>query len=458
MRKFFIITAALMLVLTSFGFAQIHIGGNISGVLTDTTYIADDYLRVQSGDTLTIEPGATILFSGYYQLQIYGLLISAGTEEDTIYFQPQDSTAAWGCICFDENSDDNSLLSYCYVTGCALGGVNSVGADVTISHCLITGNTGSWGGGIYLNAADVTVSDCVITGNSVVSCGGGIYATGSAPVITDCLVSYNYCEGQGSGMGGGGICFNHSSIGILANSQVTNNSSGHYGGGIVCADFSDAEIRNCTVSDNSADLGGGGIEVYYAAPVMFNNIVSNNLSGGVNFSNPGHLSLTFSDFSGNETGDFTGNVPPGLGGLAMTNFNGDSCDIFSNIFLDPLFEDPFNGNFNLTEASPCIDAGNPLSPLDPDGTIADIGAFYFHQMPPPPIVDDLAVIIIDNSNVILHWSPFTAVTAYNIYRSTEPYFDISGMIPLASVSEAEYIDGGAVENGPFFYVVTTEIE
>ena len=29
--------------------------------------------------------------------------------------------------------------------------------------------------------------------------------------------------------------------------------------------------------------------------------------------------------------------------------------------------------------SQCIDAGDPSSPLDPDGTIADIGAYYFNQ-------------------------------------------------------------------------------
>ena len=458
MRKFFIITAALMLVLTSCGFAQIHIGGNISGVLTDTTYIADDYLRVQSGDTLTIEPGATLLFAGNYQLQIYGLLISAGTEADSIRFMPQVSTPSWGCICFDENSDDNSLLSYCYITGCALGGVNSVGADVTISHCLITGNTGGWGGGIYLNGADVTVSDCEITGNSVTSCGGGIYATHSNPQISDCIVSHNHCGGAGSGYGGGGICFNHSSSGTIIRTLIVENSADSSGGGIAISDFSDAEINNCTIAGNSAASYGGGIEIYHSNPVISNNVITGNTGdSGINFDVTTQVSLEYCDIYNHENDNFTGNVPAGLGGLAMTNFNGDSCDIFSNIFLDPLFENPFNGNFNLTSASPCIDAGNPLSPLDPDGTIADIGAFYFHQMPAPPVIDDLTATI-DGINVILYWSPFTAVTAYNIYRSTDPYFDILGMTPLASVTDPEYIDEEVLGQEPFFYTVTTEIE
>ncbi|MBC8490906.1 MAG: T9SS type A sorting domain-containing protein [Bacteroidetes bacterium] len=50
-----------------------------------------------------------------------------------------------------------------------------------------------------------------------------------------------------------------------------------------------------------------------------------------------------------------------------------------NIDTDPLFYDPDNMNFHLTEASPCIDAGNPFSPLDPDDTRADMGCYYFHH-------------------------------------------------------------------------------
>ena len=50
-----------------------------------------------------------------------------------------------------------------------------------------------------------------------------------------------------------------------------------------------------------------------------------------------------------------------------------------NISSNPQFMNPASGNFNLQGGSPCIDAGNPNSPLDPDGTIADMGALFFDQ-------------------------------------------------------------------------------
>jgi hypothetical protein len=54
---------------------------------------------------------------------------------------------------------------------------------------------------------------------------------------------------------------------------------------------------------------------------------------------------------------------------------------FGYNFTGPILDfDPiFNDYLHLTQGSPCIDAGDPSSPLDPDGTRADIGAYYYCQ-------------------------------------------------------------------------------
>ena len=55
------------------------------------------------------------------------------------------------------------------------------------------------------------------------------------------------------------------------------------------------------------------------------------------------------------------------------------------INIDPQFTDPDNGDFTLQPSSPCIDAGDPESDLDPDGTIADMGAYPYDQIANPII-------------------------------------------------------------------------
>jgi hypothetical protein len=98
------------------------------------------------------------------------------------------------------------------------------------------------------------------------------------------------------------------------------------------------------------------------------------------FINYSSASVTYNDFYDCGSGSpFLGNPPLGLGELVQTNYNGDSCDIFYNIYIDPLFEDFPGGDYHLTDSSPCIDAGDPAFVYDPDSTITDIGTYWFNQ-------------------------------------------------------------------------------
>lgn len=49
-----------------------------------------------------------------------------------------------------------------------------------------------------------------------------------------------------------------------------------------------------------------------------------------------------------------------------------------NIFTNPQFTDSKNKDFSLKHSSPCINAGSSFEPIDPDGTISDMGA-NFHN-------------------------------------------------------------------------------
>ena len=49
----------------------------------------------------------------------------------------------------------------------------------------------------------------------------------------------------------------------------------------------------------------------------------------------------------------------------------------TNILALPLFADSANGDYHLTHGSPARNSGDPESPLDPDGSRADIGAYWY---------------------------------------------------------------------------------
>jgi len=308
-----------------------------------------------------------------------------------------------GGLCIFQNS--NATISNCTITDnsvsdASYGGGIYCGYNCSpmIENCMIQGNeigVGGCGAGVCCDEYSTpTIRNCTIAYNStywVNGYGGGIYCDWSIPTIENCVVSHN--STGFSGWGGGiyliGTDATISHCTIYGNSAQQNPDNG-VGGGIVCNNSSPV-IENCTITGNSAGAAGSGGGIYVfgslGAPTISNTIVQGNVGqGGICFDGAGvNAFVTYSDFHGNGGYNFYGNVPEHLGTLVTENTNGDSCDIFYNILLDPIF----STGYHLQSGSPCIDAGDPNSPLDPDSTIADIGAFYYDQLwvkEPPDIV------------------------------------------------------------------------
>jgi len=355
--------------------------GNQKGILTAGTYIIAGETFVDFDDSLIVEPGVTFLTEGDFDIRVNGYFTAIGTESDSIYFLPADGFDQWGGLVFQDSALNECEIAYCYFTGGSIGAVNMYHTNMTISHSTMENNSANWGGGIYVSYSDAYIHDCIVNGNISYNNGGGIYVTHSAPTIENCLIFDNHCDGPGSGFGGGGVCFNHGSPGQLIGCTVYGNDSGVNGGGVSINDNSNVEVINCTISGNSTLELGGGIFSGWTEPIIRNTIVEGNSgAGGVFFYRPDDMVLEYCNIFDNDSAAFLGDtIPAGLGEIAYVNLNGDSCDAFFNIFLDPVFLDPQNGDFNLSEDSPCIDAGDPESPLDPDSTIADIGSYFYNQ-------------------------------------------------------------------------------
>jgi len=110
---------------------------------------------------------------------------------------------------------------------------------------------------------------------------------------------------------------------------------------------------------------------------------------------------------------------------------GPLSNIYSQPFLpqpgtgeiheDPFFVDPFYGDYNLLSTSPCIDAGDPNMPFDPDGTVSDIGAFYYHQN-----VDSYNYEILNSQVTLMNYpNPFNPLTKIEFSVNNDSNIDLS---------------------------------
>jgi len=167
-------------------------------------------------------------------------------------------------------------------------------------------------------------------------------------------------------LGGGGLGFMSNSNPTISFCSITDNNAIH-SAGIYFHYRTEAIVSNCTISNNTADSYGGGIRLAAECRVtLINSILWDNTPQEASVISNDILTVFYSDINGGQDGIQ-------LGEEAQLNW-GDG-----NIDEDPLFVDPDEGDYHLTEDSPCIDAGDPDSPEDPDGTRADMGAYFFLQ-------------------------------------------------------------------------------
>ncbi|MFH1735298.1 MAG: right-handed parallel beta-helix repeat-containing protein, partial [bacterium] len=188
--------------------AQPQISGPQSGTLGPGTYLVIGDISVESGQTLTVLPGTTLLHNGNHTWMIYGQLNADGSDADSIQFIRQSAISdhEWGGIRFQSGASDASTLTYC-----------------VIDHCTQDGSTPyAFGAAVFCNGVDLAINHCRISNCSNVFDGGGIYAVNSA-------VSINYCE-------------------IVDNISDNDNN----GGGIYLMMCSGAEVTHCTVARNEA--------------------------------------------------------------------------------------------------------------------------------------------------------------------------------------------------------------
>ena len=262
-------------------------------------------------------------------------------------------------------------------------------SDVTMSGAGVYDNVTVWngGGGLYFeDSCTVDLSSCAITGNDVAYSGGGVYIEDSpSALIVDCDISNNTAHEADASFGGAFYIYNSNVT--IQDSRLTGNLATYGGGGLWIERDTDVSIERTIIAGNTAHFEGGAIAAWRNAGV---DLVNCTVAGNTNTNGVEDLGGGFNVWISPITITNTivhGNVPsnayiwagdPVSFTAEYSDFGGDTTWAGTgNISADPMFVDAANGDYSLAEGSPAINAGDPASPLDPDGTPADMGAIPF---------------------------------------------------------------------------------
>jgi Right handed beta helix region/Secretion system C-terminal sorting domain len=401
--KFLIhLTGLLWLLVPSICLSQPELSGEQDGTLDAGTYLVVGDLSVPNGNTWILSPGVELLFHEGVMVDVEGSFRGYGNEESGVLLTALDTTAIWDGIHVWSPSDSALVLDHTEVSHCT--GIDIFTSEVnirnssihSISGCGINGSATSFPFNIS-NSAIVNCSECgisiasseaismenciisgcqlgfagegsvSITGTSFINNNRAIYIHFSEDLLIDRCSFINNSDNTRSC-----IFIEFGDVNnTISNSLFYNNTYSGYNH--LVDSYAPTYISQCTIANTSLDQN---------VP-MFNqefNLID--INSCIFYGNSGTFSsdtefdyLAYSCFYSNAL-SFAGSIV-GAGDIIGENDNGDPIDIFSNIFLDPQFVSVDEGDFQLLETSPCINAGDPLLPLNPDDTRADIGAFPF---------------------------------------------------------------------------------
>jgi hypothetical protein len=360
-------------------------------------YIAQEMIQVQSGATLTADPGVEIRFEPEAGLMIQGVALFHGTAAEPINLRPVIPGEEWANLNLYYGSG-LSEFHHVDIEGASTGPDYWMTAAISIMRtpAVIDNLTlNLCGAGIFAYDTDTTIADSRFGPDN----GGEAINTRRGTTVIE------NCHFQGGGEGVDSIDLDTMTEAVIRNCVILDSPD-------ECIDMGEsvALVEGCFISgcvDKGITVGEGS-----TATIRFNLI--RDCPVGIGVSESSTATVDHCTLYGNGVGIRVEERTPDQGGGAAEITNtiiseslshpltveaGSSAQVsFSlsdteplagtgNLLGDPLFNGPISDDFTLDPASPCIDTGDPTAPLDSDGTTTDMGAFPFnHFSSTPPSV------------------------------------------------------------------------
>ena len=358
----------------------------------DSPWYATGDIIVDSSTTLTIESGVELLMPEEACIIVYGRLLVEGTELEPVTIAPNEYADSWGALCFI-NATDSSSITNLKIKGATQGhdfardkaAISGYNTDFSLDRVTITKAEAP----IYIQFGNVAIRACTLYANVAGDLINVKYAESVLVEDCDLLGSDNFDSDA--------IDYDQLSNGIIRGNRIRN----FYGSNSDAIDLGE-NSQNILIENNIIyNIDDKGISIGNGSSGIIKRNIIANCGQGIGVKD--YYSYGYAEhntFYGNGFGiaSFVKNTGKGGGNADVVNCiiaNSKSGSIFkdklstanisysiSNTDLPEGMhnrqDDPhFLNNLRLANNSPAIDFGNPTLPNDPDGSIADIGAFAF---------------------------------------------------------------------------------
>ena len=393
------------------------IGGTLAGTATTWSGVVNvtNDVTVPAGHVLTIESNTIVLMNGVASgttapdLLIAGSIQCLGTESHPVTITCASAGLRWGQI--RHNTAQPSLYRYTSITraGRAPGeghtgtgpAIRPNNSRVVFQNCTVSDTVGKI---MQAAGSDLVMNETVLA-RAVM--GPEIGSTGLLCTNTYIMEMRSNDDGDGIYLHGSGSRTLHMSRCVIAG------LTGLTDDGIDTLD-ADVTIEDSIIRDwiHPSD-DPKGISAFHGEVRVIRCVVDSCLIGISGKAGVGNSARIFIDSStvigltnavaaaykdnaqgGNIAIHITNSIIRSVDALrsdfsaALTNFTIGYCNLSEPFEAtgvntnDPAFVDVANHDYRLRMGSPCIDAGDPAWPADPDGSRIDTGAFTF-EVPQP---------------------------------------------------------------------------